>query len=174
MSVIHEYEGERWVFVKGAAGGFVPIATKRYDNGKIVDIQEDDLKLASKRNKEMGSQSMRVLALAARKLDDDEDINDVSVVENDLIFLGLVGIMDPPRPEVKEAIRICQDAGIKVKMITGDHHITASAIGQELAIEGAEAEPVSGADLRSMSDDELSESVEKQSSQGSRLIKRCE
>ena len=161
MSVIHEYEGERWVFVKGAAGGFVPIATKRYENGKIVDIQEDDLKLASKRNKEMGSQSMRVIALAARKLGDDEDINDVSVVENDLIFLGLVGIMDPPRPEVKEAIRICQDAGIKVKMITGDHHITASAIGQELAIEGAEAEPVSGADLRSMSDDELSESVEK-------------
>ena len=104
---------------------------------------------------------MRVLALVARKLGDDEDINDVSVVENDLIFLGLVGIMDPPRPEVKEAIRICQDAGIKVKMITGDHHITASAIGQELAIEGAEAEPVSGADLRSMSDDELSESVEK-------------
>ena len=77
-----------------------------------------------------------------------------------MIFLGLVGIMDPPRPEVKEAIRICQDAGIKVKMITGDHHMTASAIGQELSISGAESEPVSGADLRSMSDDELSDSVE--------------
>ena len=69
--------------------------------------------------------------------------------------------MDPPRPEVKEAIRICQDAGIKVKMITGDHHMTASAIGQELSISGAEDEPVSGADLRSMSEDELSDSVEK-------------
>ncbi|MEC7272239.1 MAG: HAD-IC family P-type ATPase, partial [Candidatus Thermoplasmatota archaeon] len=161
MSVIHEYEGERWVFAKGAAGGFVPITTHRYLDGELVEISEDDLKEASKRNKEMGSQSMRVIALAAKKLADDEDMTDISVVENGMIFLGLVGIMDPPRPEVKEAIRICQDAGIKVKMITGDHHMTASAIAQELSISGAEDGPVSGADLRSMSEDELSDSVEK-------------
>ena len=161
MSVIHEYEGERWVFAKGAAGGFVPITTHRYKNGELVEIVDEDLKQASLRNKEMGSQSMRVLALAARKLGPEEDITDIASVEKNLIFLGLVGIMDPPRPEVKEAIRICQDAGIKVKMITGDHHMTASAIGQELSITGAEMEPVSGSELRVMSDDELSESVEK-------------
>ena len=161
MSVIHEYEGEKWVFAKGAAGGFVPITTHRYLDGELVEISKDDLKEASKRNKEMGSQSMRVIALAAKKLDEDDDMTDISVVENGMIFLGLVGIMDPPRPEVKEAIRICQDAGIKVKMITGDHHMTASAIGQELSINGAESEPVSGADLRSMSDDDLSDSVGK-------------
>ena len=102
-----------------------------------------------------------MFALAARKLGPEEDITDITSVEKNLIFLGLVGIMDPPRPEVKEAIRICQDAGIKVKMITGDHHMTASAIGQELSIAGAEMEPVSGSELRVMSDDELSESVEK-------------
>ena len=161
MSVIHEYEGERWVFAKGAAGGFVPITKYRYLDGELVEISEEDLKAASVRNKEMGSQSMRVIALAARKLHDDEDITDISVVENELIFLGLVGIMDPPRPEVKEAIRICQEAGIRVKMITGDHHMTASAIGQELAIDGAEKDPVSGAELRSMTDETLSESVDK-------------
>ena len=161
MSVIHEYEGEKWVFAKGAAGGFVPITTHRYLDGELVEISKDDLKEASKRNKEMGSQSMRVIALAAKKLGEDDDMTDISVVENGMIFLGLVGIMDPPRPEVKEAIRICQDAGIKVKMITGDHHMTASAIGQELSINGAESEPVSGADLRSMSDDDLSDSVGK-------------
>ena len=161
MSVIHEYEGERWVFAKGAAGGFVPITTHRYLDGELVEISDDDLKEASKRNKEMGSQSMRVIALAAKKLSDNEDMTDISVVEDGMIFLGLVGIMDPPRPEVKEAIRICQDAGIKVKMITGDHHMTASAIGQELSISGAEADPVSGADLRGMSEDELSDSVGK-------------
>ena len=161
MSVIHEYEGERWVFAKGAAGGFVPITTHRYKNGELVEIVDEDLKQASLRNKEMGSQSMRAFALAARKLGPEEDITDIASVEKNLIFLGLVGIMDPPRPEVKEAIRICQDAGIKVKMITGDHHMTASAIGQELSIAGAEMEPVSGSELRVMSDDELSESVEK-------------
>ncbi|MBM53581.1 MAG: hypothetical protein CMB36_00930 [Euryarchaeota archaeon] len=161
MSVIHEYEGERWVFAKGAAGGFVPITKYRYLDGELVEISEEDLKAASVRNKEMGSQSMRVIALAARKLHEDEDITDISVVENELIFLGLVGIMDPPRPEVKEAIRICQEAGIRVKMITGDHHMTASAIGQELAIDGAEKNPVSGAELRSMTDETLSESVDK-------------
>ena len=161
MSVIHEYEGERWVFSKGAAGGFVPITKYRYLDGELVEITEEDLKAASVRNKEMGSQSMRVIALTARKLEEDEDITDISVVENNLIFLGLVGIMDPPRPEVKEAIRICQEAGIKVKMITGDHHMTASAIGQELAIQGAENDPVSGAELRTMTDEVLSDSVEK-------------
>lgn len=161
MSVIHEYEGERWVFAKGAAGGFVPITKHRYLDGKLVEISEEDLKAASLRNKEMGSQSMRVIALAARKLEENEDITDISVVENNMIFLGLVGIMDPPRPEVKEAIRICQDAGIKVKMITGDHHMTASAIGQELAIHGAENDPVSGAELRTMTDESLSDSVDK-------------
>ncbi|MGB0475246.1 MAG: cation-translocating P-type ATPase [Candidatus Poseidoniaceae archaeon] len=159
MSVIHEYEGERWVFAKGAAGGFVPITTHRYLDGELVEISEDDLKQASIRNKEMGSQSMRVIALAARKLNEDEDMNDISVVENNMIFLGLVGIMDPPRPEVKDAIRICQDAGIKVKMITGDHHMTASAIGRELSIHGADLDPVSGAELREMSDDQLTDSV---------------
>ena len=76
----------------------------------------------------MGSHSMRVIALAARKLGDDEDFTDITVVENNMIFLGLVGIMDPPRPEVKDAIRICQEAGIKVKMITGDHHADITAI----------------------------------------------
>ena len=104
---------------------------------------------------------MRVIALAARKLEPDEDIEDVEAVENGLIFLGLVGIMDPPRPEVRDAIKICQDAGIKVKMITGDHHLTAAAIGKELAINTSSESPVSGEELRQMSDEELSNSVER-------------
>ena len=68
--------------------------------------------------------------------------------------------MDPPRPEVRDAIKICQDAGIKVKMITGDHHLTAAAIGKELSINTGAESPVSGEELRQMSDEELSSSVE--------------
>ena len=87
MSDVHEYEGERWVFSKGAAGGFVPITTHRYLDGELVEISDEDLKEASSRNEEMGSHSMRVIALAARKLGDDEDFTDIAVVENNLIFL---------------------------------------------------------------------------------------
>jgi len=160
MSVIHEYEGDRWVFVKGAAGGFVPITSYRFKEGEIVPIEKSDFENAQKVNESMGSKSMRVIALAARKLEPDEDIEDIEVVESGLIFLGLVGIMDPPRPEVRDAIKICQDAGIKVKMITGDHHLTAAAIGKELAINTGAESPVSGEELRQMSDEELSSSVE--------------
>ena len=160
MSVIHEYEGERWVFVKGAAGGFVPITSHRFKEGKIVPIEKPDFENAQKVNESMGSKSMRVIALAARKLEPEEDIEDIEVVESGLIFLGLVGIMDPPRPEVRDAIKICQDAGIKVKMITGDHHLTAAAIGKELAINTGAESPVSGEELRQMSDEDLSSSVE--------------
>jgi Ca2+-transporting ATPase len=160
MSVIHEYEGERWVFVKGAAGGFVPITSHRFKNGKVVPIEKADFEEAQKVNESMGSKSMRVIALAARKLESDEDYEDIEVVESGLIFLGLVGIMDPPRPEVRDAIKICQDAGIKVKMITGDHHLTAAAIGKELAINTGSESPVSGEELRQMSDEELSSSTE--------------
>jgi len=160
MSVIHEYEGDKWVFVKGAAGGFVPITSHRFKDGEIVPIEKEDFENAQVVNESMGSKSMRVIALAARKLEPDEDIEDVEAVENGLIFLGLVGIMDPPRPEVRDAIKICQDAGIKVKMITGDHHLTAAAIGKELAINANSESPVSGEELRQMSDEELSSSVE--------------
>ena len=160
MSVIHEYEGDKWVFVKGAAGGFVPITSHRFKDGVIVPIEKKDFEDAQVVNESMGSKSMRVIALAARKLEADEDVEDIESVENGLIFLGLVGIMDPPRPEVKEAIKICQDAGIKVKMITGDHHLTARAIGKELAINTNSESSVSGEELRQMSDQELSSSVE--------------
>ena len=82
----------------------------------------------------MAGKAMRILALCARRLDDDEDIYDMEKIESEFIFLGLIGIMDPPRPEVKSAIEICQSAGIKVKMITGDQQFTATAIGKELGI----------------------------------------
>ena len=111
----------------------------------------------------MANQAMRVLALCARRLDDDEDIYDVNTVESSFIFLGLVGIMDPPRAEVKDAIEICQRAGIRVKMITGDQQYTAEAIGKELNITDGGIPPINGHSLASMDDDALSEAATKAS-----------
>ncbi|MBQ70074.1 MAG: ATPase [Euryarchaeota archaeon] len=157
MSVVHEYEGENWVFSKGSGGGYSELTSSKIVDNKIVPLSEEDRMMVKAMNSEMGSQAMRVIALFARKVMDGEDISDVTVIENNLIFLGLVGIMDPPRPEVKAAIETCQRAGIQVKMITGDQHVTAAAIGKELAITSGTLPPVDGKDLQDMSDEDLLE-----------------
>ncbi len=157
MSVIHDYEGERWVFSKGGAGGYVPLVSWKVKDGQIVPIEETDFDLASQANKEMAGQAMRVIALCARRLDDDEDIEDIKTVESSFIFLGLVGIMDPPRAEVKDAIEVCQRAGIRVKMITGDQQYTAEAIGRELNITEGGIPPVNGNALSGFDDETLGE-----------------
>lgn len=153
MSVVHEYEGAQWVFAKGSAGGFKSMATSKIVDNTVVPLTEEDKKQISSMNKEMGSQAMRIIALFARKVEDGEDITDINAMESNLIFLGLVGIMDPPRPEVKAAIETCQRAGIKVKMITGDQKMTAAAIASELNI--ASTSSLDGKKLAALSDEEL-------------------
>ena len=157
MSVIHDYEGERWVFSKCGAGGYVSLVNWKIKDGEIVPIEDADFDLASEANKDMAGQAMRVIALCARRLDEDEDIEDIKTVESSFIFLGLVGIMDPPRAEVKDAIEVCQRAGIRVKMITGDQQYTAEAIGRELNITEGGIPPVNGNALADFDDEQLSE-----------------
>jgi Ca2+-transporting ATPase len=159
MSVIHEYEGERWVFSKGGAGGYVNLVEWKVKGDEIVPIEESDFDKASEANKDMADKAMRVLALCARRLDDDEDIYDIEKIESGLIFLGLVGIMDPPRPEVKDAIATCQKAGIKVKMITGDQQFTATAIGKELGITDGGIPAVNGGSISKFTDAEMDEAA---------------
>ena len=155
MSVVHEYEGERWIFSKGSSGGYTDLATSKILNNDIVPLTDADRQRIVDLNHEMGSQAMRVIALFARKVNDGEDIEDIARVESNLVFLGLIGIMDPPRPEVKAAIETCQRAGIMVKMITGDQQMTAAAIGSELDIESTVAGPLDGTDLAALTDEEL-------------------
>lgn len=159
MSVIHEYEGEKWIFSKGGAGGFIDLVDWKIKDDEIVPIEESDFNIAESANKEMASKAMRVLALCARRLDDGEDIYNVEKIESGLIFLGLVGIMDPPRPEVKDAIAICQKAGIKVKMITGDQQFTATAIGKELGITDGGIPAVNGSSITKFTDAEMDEAA---------------
>ncbi len=157
MSVIHEYEGEKWVFSKGSAGGYSELATSKIVDNQIVDLSSDDQERIVHLNNDMGSQAMRVIALFARRVEDGEDVESLQSMESKLIFLGLIGIMDPPRPEVKAAIETCQRAGIKVKMITGDQQMTAAAIGRELDITSSGRGPLDGKNLAALSDDELRE-----------------
>ena len=157
MTVIHEYEGERWIFSKGGAGGYKTLVDWTIGDGEIQPIEQSDYDNAVEANRFMASKAMRVLALCARRMDDDEDIEDIEKIESGFIFLGLVGIMDPPRPEVKDAIAICQRAGIKVKMITGDQQITADAIGLELNISDGKTPAINGHQLSELTDEEMLE-----------------
>ena len=159
MSVIHEYEGERWVFSKGGAGGYINIVEWKVKGDEIVPIESEDFEKAEMANRDMAGKAMRVLALCARRLDDDEDIYDMEKIESEFIFLGLIGIMDPPRPEVKSAIEICQSAGIKVKMITGDQQFTATAIGKELGITDGGIPAVNGGSISNFTDAEMDEAA---------------
>ena len=160
MTVVHEYEGERWIFSKGSLEGYAELCTKKIVGNVVAPIEDGEMDEIRSINNELGGQAMRVIALFARKLEEDADFTDISVVENDLTFLGLVGIMDPPRPEVRDAIEICQRAGIKVKMITGDQAMTATAIGKELNINVGNGPALDGNALANMDASELEESVQ--------------
>ena len=157
MTTIHEFDGQRWAFSKGALGPFMGIATHIYENGEIVPLEGKHKDAISEVNLEYASRALRVLALCARKIGDDVDIDDVESVESDMIFLGLVGIMDPPRPEVPDSIAKCHAAGISVMMITGDQRMTAMAVGREIGIVTEDTDHMSGKELRECSDHELQE-----------------
>jgi Ca2+-transporting ATPase len=155
MTTIHEYDGQRWVFSKGAIGPYLSRITHILHEGSIVPIKDEHRNRIGEVNLELASQALRIIALTARPLSGEEDMENVQGVESGLIFLGLVGIMDPPRPGVGDAIRTCQDAGIRVMMITGDQQMTALAIGREIGIVQDDSHFVTGRQLKDMSDDEL-------------------
>ena len=100
MTTIHEFDAEKWAFSKGALGPFMGIATHIYEDGDIVPLEGRHKDVISEINLEYASRALRVLALCARRITEDVDIDSVEAVEDQMIFLGLVGIMDPPRPEV--------------------------------------------------------------------------
>ncbi|MBP3592351.1 MAG: cation-translocating P-type ATPase [Clostridia bacterium] len=148
MSTIHEMEGKRIVIVKGA----FDMMAERCISG--------DLERARAITEQMSADALRVLAVAYKEIEELPAVLTSETVENGLTFLGLVGMIDPPRPEAKEAVTICRRAGIKPVMITGDHVVTATAIAKELGIylEGDMA--ITGAQLDAMDDAALDAAVE--------------
>ena len=148
MSTVNRIDGKNIVIVKGA---FDMMLTR---------CIAGDLETAKRLTEEMSADALRVLAIAYKEIDTVPEAPTSEELENNLTFLGLVGMIDPPRPEAKEAVALCRRAGIKPVMITGDHVVTASAIARELGIllEGDRA--ITGAELDAMTDRELDEQVE--------------
>ena len=148
---------------KGGIDELLAKCNSYYENGQKHEITPEFLEKLAKINENMASKALRVLAMAYKEYDHIPDKNEMSLVEEDLTFVGLVGMIDPPRLEVKEAINKCKTAGIKTVMITGDHKITAIAIAKELGILQNEEEAISGSELEAMSDEELIKNVKKYS-----------
>lgn len=148
MTTVNLIDEEKIVIVKGA----FDIMASRCTAG--------DLAAARAVNDEMSSSALRVLAIAYKKIDNVPDNPTSDDLENNLTFLGLVGMIDPPRPEAKAAVATCRKAGIKPIMITGDHVVTASAIAKELGILQEGDRAITGAQLDAMSSSELDAQVE--------------
>ena len=149
MTTVNEIDGKITVIVKGA----FDMLTPRCVSG--------DIEKARKITEEMSGEALRVLAVAYKVIDNLPEEMTTTALENGLTFMGLLGMIDPPRPEAKEAVALCRKAGIKPVMITGDHVITASAIAKALGIMEEGDMAITGAELDAMSDEELNSKITK-------------
>lgn len=158
MTTVNKYNGQNYVFTKGAVDNLLKVSTKIYINGEIKDLTDDLKSQIMESSNSMSNSALRVLS-AAYKVIPNEDIP-VDLLESDLIFIGLVGMIDPPRLEVKDSIAICKKSGIRTIMITGDHKNTAFAIAKELGIAEDINECISGPEIERLSDGELNAQID--------------
>jgi len=147
MTTIHQVNNKKVAFMKGAPDVVLELCDRIIVNGRIERLNQQKKREILDANENFARQALRVLGLAYK-----ENITNTKDGENDLTFIGLQAMIDPPREEVKESIGKCKNAGIRVIMVTGDHKTTAVAIAQELGIIGA---AVTGQELNDMSDKEL-------------------
>ena len=160
MSTLHKKEDGFVQYTKGALDEVLARCNSILVDGKVEPLTKQAKDKIMAVNKEMASKALRVLALATKTYDTQPSFDSFDEVESDLTYVGLVGMIDPVRPEVKVAIGECRTAGIRPVMITGDHRDTAIAIGKELGILTDESQAITGADLEKMSDEELVEKVQ--------------
>ena len=159
MSTVHK-SGEDFVqYTKGAPDALLSRCTHYFESGKILPMTEAKRREILNSNKAMADRALRVLAVAKRDWAEKPENNAPEYLERDLVFLGLTGMIDPIRPEVKAAIAECRGAGIRAVMITGDHRDTAVAIAKELGIITDESQAVTGAELDRLSDEQLRRKV---------------
>jgi len=160
MTTVNQIGGDRYILIKGAPEVLLEKCSQIDGESGVCSIQPEDTDNAMKDLKAMTGNALRVLGFAYRKLDPEENLEDKESLERDLTFVGLVGMMDPPREEAKQAIAQAKKAGIKVVMITGDHKDTAVAIAREISITEGEIVALTGSDLDRLSDQEFENMVD--------------
>lgn len=158
MSTVHEIDGEKRLLTKGGPDIIFNLCSRIKMNGEIVELTEERLERLKAQNEEFSDQAFRVLAFAYKPIEKDTvEVED----ESDLIFIGLLAMIDPPREEVYHAVQDAGHAGIKTVMITGDHKTTARAIGRDLNIFKEGDLAYTGQELDALSDEELMNNLEK-------------
>jgi Ca2+-transporting ATPase len=162
MSSVREFGEHKQLAMKGAPDSVLAISKSIYRDGKAVPITEEDRAAVAAIVDEYSKDALRVLAIAFRPLGTDDHDYTMEEVERDVTFLGLAGMIDPPKEGVKEAIADCHAAHIRTFIMTGDHAVTAQAVGREigLAEEGVVAPVITGQELHAMSDSALTSAME--------------
>lgn len=163
MTTVHKLANKYVVYTKGGVDELLAKCNSYVINNEIKQDLETFKQEIEKQNEAMAKDALRVLAMAYKEIDHEPTEEEMKTIEKDLIYVGMVGMIDPPREEVKDAVEKCKRAGIKTVMITGDHKVTAIAIAKALGILEREEEALTGAELEEMSDQELIANVRKYS-----------
>lgn len=158
MTSVNKYGDKYYVMTKGAIDNLLKVCSKAISNGNLITLTDDIRHNIMKASNSMSDEALRVLG-AAYKIINNEHV-EIDSLESELIFIGLVGMIDPPREEVKNSIATCKASGINTIMITGDHKNTAYAIAKELGIADNESQAIFGSEIDKMSDIELSNRIE--------------
>lgn len=158
LDVLNDEQQHYIAFTKGAPDSLLDLCSQVYADGEIQTLDEQWYSRIEVSNNQLAGDGLRVLGVAFRSLDD-FDPKATDNIEENLVFIGLVGMIDPPRPEVIEAVKTCRTAGIRPVMITGDHPMTALAIAKEIGIANEGAEIMTGRELSVINDEELRQRV---------------
>ena len=163
MTTVNKVNDKYIVYTKGGIDELLNRCTSYIINGEVKTNLNEYAKRIKQENEGMAKDALRVLGCAYKEIDHVPTKQEMETIESNLTFIGMVGMIDPPRQEAKKAVEKCKTAGIKTVMITGDHKITATAIAKKLGILENEDEAITGLDLEKMSDEELEKNVRKYS-----------
>ena len=159
MTTVNKVNDKYIVYTKGGVDELLNRCINYVENSEIKNDLESYKKIISNNNENMAKEALRVLAFGYKELDHKPNKEELENLESDLTYIGMVGMIDPPRIEAKDAVKKCKTAGIKPVMITGDHKITAIAIAKELGILNNESEAITGSELEKMTQEELTKNI---------------